>query len=351
MARTVAFLCTFLAVDATILRLLCLEYGKFNIIKTNVALQGSVIATFASTGVDKCEEKCLLNPLCKTVNTKDDGTSCQLNSQSYNALSSGHLLVEKTGWTFRSTNSSDTLIGEVCQELNPCRYGYTCKDTCSCPGYECLLSDCKILHESGIRSSGVYPNRGSNKGMIFCDLNTSNKWWIVFQRRVDASISFYRNWNAYRNGFGDMSRNFWLGLEKIHQLALPGRGATLRVEFKHVNFGNRLFYAEYKDFSISAESDGYRLNVGEYSGDGADSLINHNGMRFTTFDRDHDFHPFTNCAINSVGAWWYKACHWSNLNGLFPPPPHSYWTTKYMSWYQLLQKRGGIFYSEMKLTY
>ena len=113
MARIVALLCTCLAVDATILRLPCLEYGKFNIIKTNVALQGSVIVTFANTNVDKCEEKCLLNPLCQTVNTKDDGTSCQLNSQPYNALSSGHLLVEKNGWTFRSTNSSDTLVSKA----------------------------------------------------------------------------------------------------------------------------------------------------------------------------------------------------------------------------------------------
>ena len=220
----------------------------------------------------------------------------------------------------------------------------------SLPEYFSFL-DCKILHESGIRASGVYPNPGSNKGLIFCDLNTSNEWWIVFQRRVDASVSFYRNWIEYRNGFGDMSRNFWLGLEKIHQLALPGRGATLRVEFKHVSHGSRLFYAEYKDFSISAESDGYRLKVGEYSGDGTDSLIYHNGMRFTTFDRDHDADSFKNCAVYSVGAWWYKGCHWSNLNGLFPPLPYIHWNSHYMSWFQLSEQYGGIFYSEMKLTY
>ena len=51
--------------------------------------------------------------------------------------------------------------------------------------------------------------------------------WTIFQRRVDGSENFYRNWN-YRTGFGNLSGEFWLGLDKIHRLSASGQN-VLRV--------------------------------------------------------------------------------------------------------------------------
>ena len=42
--------------------------------------------------------------------------------------------------------------------------------------------------------------------------NFKSYYFQVFQRRHDASIDFYRDWSAYKRGFGDFSNNFWLGI-------------------------------------------------------------------------------------------------------------------------------------------
>lgn len=51
--------------------------------------------------------------------------------------------------------------------------------------------------------------------------------WTIIQRRFNGTIDFYRNWNNYKNGFGDLRSEFWLGNEKIHQLTNQGRYASV----------------------------------------------------------------------------------------------------------------------------
>ena len=99
------------------------------------------------------------------------------------------------------------------------------------------------------------------------DMVTDGGGWIVFQWRIDASIDFYRGWQEYKNGFGYPNGNFWLGLEKVHKLASPGRGAILRVDIKLFNNPDSVKYAVYSNFEILSESEGYALKVGGFSGD------------------------------------------------------------------------------------
>ena len=54
-----------------------------------------------------------------------------------------------------------------------------------------------------------------------------------------------------------------------------------------------------------------------------DSLAFHNGYGFTTNDRDHDPVTYVNCAVYFKGAWWFKDCLRSDLNGQYLRGPHT----------------------------
>ena len=45
-------------------------------------------------------------------------------------------------------------------------------------------------------------------------------------------------------------------------------------------------------------------------------MATHNGMRFSTFDSDHD-RSSVSCAQFYKGAWWYNTCYDANLNGMY----------------------------------
>eukprot|EP00794_Sanderia_malayensis_P002456 gene2456-2829_t len=76
-------------------------------------------------------------------------------------------------------------------------------------------------------------------------------------------------------------------------------------------------YAKYSQFKVGPERGNYKLEVSGFTGNGGDSLSYHNNMQFSTKDKDNDQYG-GNCARLHQGAWWYKRCHDSNLNGLHP---------------------------------
>ena len=169
--------------------------------------------------------------------------------------------------------------------------------------------------------------------------------WTVFQRRMDGSVDFYLNWADYVHGFGNISEEHWLGLSKLHRLANVSRPGLLRVDMK--DQGGVYGYAKYSSFYIGSSSTDYTLQISGYSGPSnvGDSLAYSNGYRFTTKDNDNDGTNNRNCAEYSFGAWWYRNCHYSNLNGHYGSDVRG----KGVNWYHWKGFEYSLPFTEMKV--
>jgi len=178
--------------------------------------------------------------------------------------------------------------------------------------------------------------------LVYCDTTTDGVGWIVFQRRQDGSVDFYRGWEEYKKGFGSPSSEFWWGLERLHA-ATHNKPRELRIDME--DFSGNKVYAHYISFSIASESDKYAITVSGYSGTaGFDALDYHNGKPFTTKDRDHDTRS-NNCAVDFTGAWWFDFCFHSHLNGKYVPAGGSYEGPR---WHGFNDKRT-LKFTEMKI--
>ncbi|XP_049297101.1 ficolin-2-like [Anopheles funestus] len=167
-------------------------------------------------------------------------------------------------------------------------------------------------------ASGVYiiqPEKPFKEPItVYCDQEYESGGWIVIQNRFDGSTNFYRSWQEYKKGFGNFDGEFWLGLDRIHQLTVSGQHelVVLLEDFD----GNKTI-AKYDQFEIGNENQKYAITkLSGYSGTAGDSMDNAKDMKFSTFDSDNDTWN-DKCAVSYAGAWWYRACHKSNLNGKY----------------------------------
>ncbi|CAC5405071.1 unnamed protein product [Mytilus coruscus] len=93
--------------------------------------------------------------------------------------------------------------------------------------------------QNGIHT--IFPIFKDDGFEVYCDFETDNGNWTVFQRRINGQTDFYRGWNAYENGFGNLKAVFWLGNRKISELTSTGKH-ELRIDLTdfdgNTRFGN-----------------------------------------------------------------------------------------------------------------
>ena len=173
--------------------------------------------------------------------------------------------------------------------------------------------DCKEIYRSGCRENGVYLiDPGCAKPFqVYCDMSEGK--FIVFQRRKDGREDFNRNWTDYVNGFGHPNGEFWIGLDKLNCLTSAGARAELRVDVGACDGSTA--YARYSYFHVGNNATNYVLAISGYSGSAGHAMTRHNGMQFSTPDRDNDRYP-GNCAAEwTANGWWFNSCFDANLNG------------------------------------
>ena len=66
------------------------------------------------------------------------------------------------------------------------------------------MRDCLDWYNLGARETGIYTIEIDGGG------------WLVFQYRHNGEVDFERNWQEYKEGFGSLGKEFWLGNDLLH---------------------------------------------------------------------------------------------------------------------------------------
>uniref|UniRef100_A0A1A8FGT0 Angiopoietin-like 4 n=1 Tax=Nothobranchius korthausae TaxID=1143690 RepID=A0A1A8FGT0_9TELE len=199
-----------------------------------------------------------------------------------------------------------------------------------------LAQDCHGLFMRGQKVSGVYTIQpeGSQPFSVLCQMTqgetktqTSRSLWLfneklitfahrinstiadlcseggwtIIQKRLDGSQNFNQLWESYKNGFGSLNGEFWLGLDNIHSLSKQGQ-YILQVELSDEAGQQR--EARYK-FQLDGEEKMFALHLEQESPSGVQEdivIAGASGLPFSTADRDNDLAADINCAQTLSGT-------------------------------------------------
>ncbi|XP_041360537.1 fibrinogen-like protein A isoform X2 [Gigantopelta aegis] len=155
------------------------------------------------------------------------------------------------------------------------------------------ISDCwDVKTRQNQSSDGTYTIDSPAGGQVDvrCDMTTDNGGWLTFVRRVQGGVDFNRTWEEYKNGFGDLSGDFWWGNEFLHTFT-AAKDVEMRVDMSDGK-GNHA-YALYDSLHVDDEANNYTIHFGQYSGNAGDSLryykdpmFMHNNKPFGTYDHE-----------------------------------------------------------------
>ncbi len=143
--------------------------------------------------------------------------------------------------------------------------------------------------------------------------------WVLIQRNtLIGEGNFEKDWFAYKNGFGTQSGDFWIGLEKLHNLTVLESQVRLRIEYttRSCFWGwscsnrDRNYYIIYDIFTVDSEDEYYKLEISGFSGNGKDIMRRNNGGEFFTQDNYRN----KGCYRSHLGGWWFNSNCKKSLN-------------------------------------
>ena len=192
----------------------------------------------------------------------------------------------------------------------------------------CNPKDCYDLKCFGISTGKdgphtIYPGTADLPQLqVSCDQETDGGGWIIYQRRLDGSVNFTRNWDDYKSGFGIVGNDkteMWLGNENVYQLLQAYGSTECELWYEAHSFDGDVCSAKCYHFQMSDEAKGYKLNwttVDESVKDLSYDLNYERNTRFTTFDK---ISGRSRCVDEKKGGWWYRSCGYIFFNGVYIP--------------------------------
>ena len=149
----------------------------------------------------------------------------------------------------------------------------------------------------------------------------------------------------YQQWFGNPSTQYWIGLERLHELSQSN--CVIRFDFQ-ITQGNR-YFAQYTTFTVGDVSTNYTLSLSGYSGNlGFDAMSYSNNRKLSTFDADNDGNA-GNCALSARGGFWYNNCGYAYINAGPNTLFRWYYTTA--NYYNLNNSEVRLLCWGKKLTY
>lgn len=181
-------------------------------------------------------------------------------------------------------------------------------------------TNCQQYVDQGHIESGVYNiTINGKKREVYCEID-NGRGWIIISRRENGAVDFNKTWAEYKEGFGDLLSEFWIGNDAIHNITFGGEKFRFRMSGE--SFSGEKMTVTYTGFYIESEANNYTVHTGRYYlGDEQlkDDFLGNDGHPFTTYDVDNDNNTEKNCASVMGGGWWHSTsnCSLVNFNGVY----------------------------------
>ncbi|BFZ22436.1 hypothetical protein BsWGS_25475 [Bradybaena similaris] len=173
----------------------------------------------------------------------------------------------------------------------------------------------------------IQPDDGLGTFAVLCEVVTPQEVWTVFQKRFDGSVSFYRGFNEYKNGFGNVNGEFWLGLDNIRRLLLQNKDNNrLKIDLREQSTGVT-YNKTYPVFTIGP-GDNYILSLSGVYNDSRWGISTSVGQMFSTYD--HGLSALADFSNRAAGWWFDVNGGYVNINGIWG----SNVTSRSMFWYE-----------------